>query len=137
MRSGENGRKGKFMEKLTQYAPLAARLMMAVLFLMAGIGKLGDVAGFAGFLTSGGLPAFLAWPAIIFEFVVAASLILGYQTRIVALLAAGFCVVTGLLYHFNPADQMQMTMFLKNIALAGGFLMVFAHGAGKVALDKA
>ena len=51
------------MEKLTQYAPLAARLMMAVLFLMAGIGKLGDVAGFAGFLTSGGLPAFLAWPA--------------------------------------------------------------------------
>jgi putative oxidoreductase len=125
------------MEKLTQYAPLAARLMMAVLFLVAGIGKVSDVAGFTGFLTSGGLPAFLAWPAIIFEFAVAASLILGYQTRIMALLAAGFCVVTGLLYHFNPADQMAMTMFLKNVALAGGFLMVFAHGAGKVALDKA
>lgn len=124
------------MEKLTQYAPLAARLMMAVLFLVAGLGKISDVAGFTGFLTSGGLPAILAWPTIIFEFAVGILLILGYQVRIIAILAAGFCVLSGLLYHFNPADQMQMTMFFKNLALAGGFLMVFAHGAGAVALDK-
>ena len=80
-------------------------------------------------MTSGGLPAFLAWPTIIFEFAVAASLILGFQVRIMAVLAAGFCLVSGLLYHFNPADQMAMTMFFKNVALAGGFLFVFAHGA--------
>jgi len=124
------------MEKLTAYAPLVGRVLMAVLFLIAGVGKISDVAGFTGFLTSGGLPAFLAWPTIIFEFAVAASLILGFQVRIMAVLAAGFCLVSGLLYHFNPADQMAMTMFFKNVALAGGFLFVFAHGAGAVAWDK-
>jgi putative oxidoreductase len=94
------------------------------------------VQGFTGFLTSGGLPGFLAWPAILFELAVAASLILGFQVRVMAFLAAGFCVVTGLLYHFNPADQMAMTMFFKNLALAGGFLMLATNGAGALALDN-
>ena len=51
-------------------------------------------------------------------------------------LGAGFSILAGLLYHFNPADQMQMTMFLKNLAIAGGFLMLATYGAGAVALDK-
>ena len=125
------------MEKLTPYAPLAARLFLGALFVMAGVGKLGDVAGFTGYLTSGGLPAFLAWPSIIFEVVLGLALIVGYQTRIIALLGAGFCVLAALLYHFQPADQLQMTMFLKNFAIAGGLLMFFTHGAGKLAFDKA
>jgi putative oxidoreductase len=124
------------MDKITTYTPLVARLLIAVLFLMAGIGKLSDVAGFTGFLTSGGLPAFLAWPAILFEIALGLALVAGFQLRIMALLGAGFCVLSGLLYHFNPADQMQMTMLLKNFAIAGGFLMLFAHGAGAVAIDK-
>lgn len=124
------------MDKLSAYAPLLARLFLAALFLMAGLGKLGDVQGFSGYLTSGGLPAFLAWPSIIFEIVLGLSMLVGYQARIMALLGAGFCIVSAVLYHFQPADQMQMTMFLKNFAIAGGFLMVFAHGAGKLAIDK-
>ncbi len=124
------------MDKLRFYAPLVARILMGALFIMAGIGKLGDVAGFAGYMASGGVPAFLAWPSIIFELALGASLIVGFQARIMALLGAGFCVVAALLYHFVPADQMQMTMFLKNFAIAGGLLMVFAHGAGPVAVDK-
>jgi len=124
------------MQKLTTYAPLAARVLLGALFLMAGLGKLGDVAGFAGYLTSGGLPAFLAWPAILFEILLGLGMILGFQARILAVLGAGFCVVTALLYHFQPADQMQMTMFFKNFGIAAGFLMVFAHGAGPLALDK-
>ncbi len=124
------------MQKLTAYAPLAARVLLGALFLMAGLGKLGDVAGFAGYLTSGGLPAFLAWPAILFEILLGLGMILGFQARILAVLGAGFCVVTALLYHFQPADQMQMTMFFKNFGIAAGFLMVFAHGAGPLALDK-
>ena len=103
---------------------------------MAGLGKLGDVAGFTGYLTSGGLPAFLAWPAILFEIIAGALLIVGYQTRWVALSLAGFSFVTALLYHFDPADQMQMTMFLKNVGLAGGFLMFFIHGAGNLSVDR-
>ena len=125
------------MDKLTAYAPTVARLFIAALFLMAGTGKLADVAGFTGFLTSGGLPAFLAWPTIIFEIALGLSMVLGFQARLMALAGAGFCVLSALLYHFQPADQMQMTMFLKNFAIAGGFLMIFAHGAGKLAIDKA
>ena len=124
------------MDKLKLYAPLAARIMMGVLFIMAGVGKLGDVAGFAGYMASGGIPAFLAWPSIIFEVALGLALIVGFQARIMALLGAGFCVVTAVLFHFFPADQMQMTMFLKNFAIAGGLLMVFAHGAGALAVDK-
>ncbi len=124
------------MDKLRIYTPLVARILMGALFIMAGIGKLGDVAGFAGYMASGGVPAFLAWPSIIFELALGASLIVGFQARIMALLGAGFCVLAALLYHFVPADQMQMTMFLKNFAIAGGLLMVFTHGAGAVAVDK-
>ena len=125
------------MDKLTPYAPFIARLFIAALFLMAGLGKLSDVQGFSGYLASGGLPAFLAWPSVIFEIVLGLSMLVGYQARIMALLGAGFCIVSAALYHFQPADQMQMTMFLKNFAIAGGFLMIFAHGPGKLAVDKA
>ena len=124
------------MDKVTPYAPVVARVFIAVLFLLAGFGKLADVSGFAGYLASGGLPAFLAWPSIVFEILVGASMLLGYQARIMALLGAGFCVVSAALYHNNFADQTQMVMFLKNFAIAGGFLMIFAHGAGKLAIDK-
>lgn len=124
------------MDKLGFYAPLVARILMGALFVIAALGKLSDVAGFAGYMASGGVPAILAWPSIIFELVLGAALIVGYQARIMALLGAGFCVVAAGLYHFAPADQMQMTMFLKNFAIAGGLLMVFAHGAGPLALDK-
>jgi putative oxidoreductase len=125
------------MEQLRTYAPLLARIFLAAVFLPAGISKLGDVAGFTGYLTSGGLPAFLAWPTIVFEILLGASMLVGFQARIMALLGAGFCVLAALLYHFVPADQMQMIMFFKNLGVAGAFLMIFAHGPGKLALDKA
>ncbi len=125
------------MTALTTYAPLVARILIGLLFLVAGAGKLQGVEGFAGYLTSGGLPAFLAWPAILFEIALGLALIVGFQTRIMALLGAGFCIVAAVLYHFNPADQMQMAMFLKNFAIAGGLVLLAAHGAGRYALDKA
>jgi len=125
------------MEKLTAYIPFVARLLLSCLFILGGIGKLSNVAGFAGYLEMGGLPAFLAWPAILFEIAVGVTMIIGFQTRIMALLAAGFCLVTAVLYHSNFADQTMMIMFLKNLGLAGGFLMVVAHGPGKIAIDKA
>lgn len=125
------------MQVLTNYGPLLGRVLIGLLFLIAGLGKLGDVAGFSGYVASGGLPAFLAWPAILFEIAVGLLLIIGYQTRLVALATAAFCVVAGVLYHFAPADQLQMAMFLKNLAIAGGLMMYVAHGAGRLALDKA
>jgi putative oxidoreductase len=125
------------MEQLRTYSPLIARLIIGGFFLLAGVGKIADVAGTAGYIQSVGLPGFLAWPAIIFEIALGLALIVGFQTRIVALAGAAFCVVTAVLFHNNFADQTQMIMFLKNFSIAGAFLMFFAHGAGKLALDKA
>lgn len=124
------------MDKITTYVPLVARIFIGLLFVVAGFGKLGDVAGFTGYLTSGGLPAILAWPTIALELLGGIALIVGFQTRIVAVLLAGFTLLAALLYHFQPADQMQMTMFLKNLAIAGGLFLLFANGAGAVAVDK-
>jgi len=120
---------------MTQPTLLAARILLGLLFVMAGIGKLGDVAGFGGYMASGGIPAVLAWPVVLFEIGAGLALILGFATRPAALALAAFCVVSGLLYHFDPADQMQMTQLLKNLALAGGYLAVFVTGAGTLSLD--
>lgn len=125
------------MNAINTYGPVVARVLMAVLFLLGGFGKLGDVAGFTGYLTSGGLPAILAWPSILFEIAIGVLLVIGYQTRLVGLAGAAFCIVAALLYHNNFADQMQMINFLKNLSIAGGFLLLAANGAGKFAVDKA
>ncbi len=124
------------MDKITTYVPLVARILIGLLFVVAGLGKLGDVAGFTGYLTSGGLPAFLAWPTIALEILGGLALIVGFQTRIAAILLAGFTLLAALLFHFQPADQMQMTNFLKNLAIAGGLFLLFANGAGALAVDK-
>ncbi len=124
------------MDQLSKYAPLIARIFIGGFFLISGLGKLGDVAGFAGYVQSGGLPGFLAWPAILFEIAVGLSILVGFKVRVAALAGAAFCIVSAALYHNNFADQMQMIMFLKNLSIAGGFLLIFAHGAGAVALNK-
>ncbi len=114
---------------------LAARVLLGLLFVVAGLGKLGDVAGFAGYMASGGVPAFLAWPVVLFEILGGAALIAGFQTRITALALGAFCVLSGVLYHFDLADQMQMTQLLKNLALAGGYLALWVNGAGALSVD--
>ena len=114
---------------------LTARILMGVLFVMAGLGKLGDVAGFAGYMASGGVPAFLAWPVVAFEILGGLALILGLATRPVALALAAFSLLAGVLYHYVPADQGQMTHFLKNVALAGGYVAIAAQGAGAWSVD--
>ncbi|MDD7970396.1 DoxX family protein [Roseinatronobacter alkalisoli] len=114
---------------------LVARVLLGVLFLVSGLGKLGDVAGFGQYMAMGGLPAALAWPAVLFEIIAGAALIAGFMTRIAAYALAAFCVVSGLLYHFDLADQMQTTQLLKNIALAGGYLALSVTGAGRLSVD--
>lgn len=114
---------------------LVARILLGLLFVVSGFGKLGDVAGFGAYMASGGIPAVLAWPAVLFEIIAGLALIAGFQTRIAALALAAFCVVSGLLYHFDPADQMQMTQLLKNLGLAGGYLALYITGPGAWSLD--
>ena len=120
---------------MTNSALLAARVLLALLFIMAGIGKLGDVQGFGAYMATGGIPAFLAWPVVLFEILAGIALLVGLQTRVVAQALGAFCVASGLLYHFDPADQMQMTQLLKNLGLAGGYLALAVTGPGAWSVD--
>lgn len=123
------------MTQLNDLSLLAARVLLAFLFIMAGLGKLGDVEGFAGFMASGGVPAFLAWPVVLFEILVGLAILAGFMTRPAALALAAFCLVSGILYHFDPSNQQQMTSFMKNIALTGGYIALAAAGAGRFSVD--
>ncbi len=114
---------------------VAARILLGLLFVVAGFGKLGNVEGFGAYMATGGIPAALAWPVVLFEILGGLALIAGALTRYVALALAAFCVVSGVLYHFDPADQMQMTQLLKNLGLAGGYLLFWITGPGAWSVD--
>lgn len=86
-------------------------------------------------MASVGLPGFLALPSALVEFGAAACVLLGFKTRYAAWILAGFCVVTAFLFHFHQGDMMQMIMFMKNLAIAGGFLALAEAGAGAFSLD--
>lgn len=120
---------------MTNLAAPVGRLLLALIFILGGLSKFGNLAGTGAFMESAGVPAILALPAAAFELLAGVAILIGWQTRIVAALLAGFCIVTAALFHYNFADQVQMAMFLKNLGLAGGFLTLFVHGAGAMSLD--
>lgn len=121
---------------------LAARALLAFMFIMAGVSKLGDVSGTMAYTASGGIPGILAIPAIALEILGGLAILVGFRTRAVALALAAFVVVAGYLYHFVPAQGMEgfaqmaeMNQFFKNLTIAGGFLMLAAFGPGALSLD--
>lgn len=124
-----------FAATLATYAAPIGRLLLAGLFIQAGWGKIGGYAGTAAYMASAGVPGFLLPLVILTELGGGILLVLGWQTRIVAFLLAGFTVLTSLIFHGNVADQMQMLMFMKNMSITGGLLMIVAHGAGAFSLD--
>ena len=117
-------------------AELGGRVLLAILFLLSGVGKIGAYSATAGYMASVGVPGALLPLVIAVEVLGSVAIIVGWQTRIVAFLLAGFSLVSALLFHTNFADQTQMVMFLKNVSIAGGFLLLVAHGAGVLSLDR-
>ena len=124
--------------------PLAfvGRLLLALLFLPAGLSKITGFAGTVGYIASKGLPmpTVAAVVAIIIEVVAPLALLAGFGTRWAALVLAGFTVVATFIFHnfwAVPAEQamMQQLMFFKNIAVVGGLLILAAHGAGAWSVD--
>lgn len=110
-------------------AAIIGRLCIAVLFVLAGAGKLMDPGGTAQYITSTtGLSPTLAVPAGIFEIVAGLLLGLGVITRLVAVVLAGFVALATVLFHSQVTDPMQAQAALKNLAIFGGLLMVFAYG---------
>ncbi len=124
------------MNTLTQYAAPIGRVLISLIFIIAGLSKITGYSATVGYMESQGVPGALL-PAVIFTEVVFGVLVLiGYKTRIAAFLLAGFCIISALLFHANIGDQMQQILFLKNLAIAGGFLFLVAHGAGILSVDN-
>jgi putative oxidoreductase len=116
---------------------LVARILLSVMFIMAGLQKFGDIAGTAGYIGSVGLPAgsLLAVLSGLLEVVAGIAVLVGFQTRIASYALAAFCLLTALLFHTNFADMTQMLFFMKNITIAGGFLALSVAGAGAYSVD--
>ena len=87
-------------------------------------------------MESVGVPGSLLPLVIAVEILASIAVIVGWPTRLAALALAGFCVLSAIFFHTDFANQMQMIMFMKNIAIAGGFLILVAHGPGAYALDN-
>ena len=121
---------------MTKIFDLIARISISILFLLNGIFKINNYEGTVGWMESFGLPGILIFPAIILEIVGPILIIIGYQTRIAAAALSLFCIATAIIFHNDFSDQMQLTAFLKNVALAGGFLFLVVNGAKGYCLDK-
>ena len=115
---------------------LTGRVFISGVFLLSGFSKIGNYDGTVGWMESFGLPGFLLIPAIILEIVAPILIVIGYQTRIAAGALSLFCIDTAIIFHTDFSDQMQFIAFMKNLALAGGFLFLVVNGAKGYCLDK-
>lgn len=121
------------MDKISTFI---GRLLLAQIFLIAGIGKITGYAGTQGYMEAFGVPGSLLPLVILLEVGGGLALVLGWHTRWTAWALAAFSVGAALIFHHNFADQTQMIMFMKNLAIAGGLLFVATHGAGALSLDQ-
>lgn len=121
------------MEKVSQ---LVARVFLGHIFLLAGVSKIGAYAGTQGYMDAMGVPGGLLPLVILLEVAGGLAIIAGWKTKWAAIALAVFSVVSAAIFHNNFGDQTQMIMFMKNIAIAGGFLLLAVHGAGAYSLDN-
>jgi putative oxidoreductase len=124
------------MNTTQNLADLAGRILLAAIFLISGIHKIGGYAGTQGYMEAMGVPSALL-PLVIFAEIAGGLAILsGFLTRWAAIGLAVFSVASAFLFHFELADQMQFINFFKNVAMAGGFMVLAAHGAGAFSIDS-
>ncbi len=123
-------------DQLTKFADAPARAFMAIIFILAGVGKIGAFEATQGYLEAFGLPGILLAPTILFEVGAGLALLVGFKTRYVAVLLAGFAIVSAAIFHADFGDQIQQILFLKNVAMAGGFLLLAKVGAPGFSADQ-
>ena len=120
---------------LSYYLSPIARIFIAIIFLMSGLNKIGNYGNTAYWMEAVGVPSLFLPIVIALEIVGGLAIILGWKARIFSFLLAGFCVLSAIVFHSNFADQNEMINFMKNIAIAGGFLTITINGAGSFSLD--
>jgi putative oxidoreductase len=121
------------MEKVSQ---LIARVFLGHIFLLAGVSKISAYEGTQGYMEAMGLPGALLPLVILLEVGGGLAIIVGWKSKWVSIALAAFTVIAAAIFHNNFADQMQMILFMKNVAITGGLMLLAVHGAGAYSLDN-
>lgn len=123
------------MKKFENTGLLLARILMPILFITAGWGKISGYAGTQQYMEAMGVPGFLLPLVILLEFGGGLAILFGFLTRFTALFTAGFTVLTAFMFHSNFAEGVNQLMFMKNLSIAGGFLVLGLVGPGAYSID--
>ena len=111
------------------------RIFLSAIFLIEGVNKIFNYEGTTGYMESFGVPSLLYVPAIIVEILFPLLIVIGYQTKVSALIMAIFSVSLAIIFHTDFSNQMQVMSFLKNFAIAGGFIIIFVNGPSRWSID--
>ena len=121
---------------MTNILDLVGRVFISLVFLLSGINKIVNYEGSIGWMESFGMPGIFLIPAIILEIGAPILIITGYKVKIAAALLSVFCIATALIFHTDFSNQMQFVSFMKNIALAGGFLFLVINDTKGFSLER-
>lgn len=124
------------MDKLQDLSAPIARLFISMIFIFSGFSKITGYADTAGYMESMGVPSMLLPLVIAVEILGGLAVLIGFKARLASIMMAGFSIVSAIIFHQFWNDESQMNPFMKNIAMAGGFLMIFTHGPGAYSIDN-
>ena len=111
------------------------RLLLSALFLIEGFGKISNQENVIMYMEEYGVPEILFVPATVLEILFPLLLIVGYKTKWAASIMALFTFTVAIIFHTDFSEGMQMIFFLKDLAIAGGFMIILVYGPGKISLD--
>ncbi len=114
---------------------LVGRLLLVAIFVITGVEKMGGFADTQGFMASKGVPGLLLPVALALEIGGGLAIAIGWKTRLFAFLIAGYCVLAAAIFHSNFADQQQFFSLMRNVSMAGGFLVLVANGPGRLSIE--
>jgi len=120
------------MNKISQ---LVARIFLGQIFLISGLLKISGYEGTQGYMEAMGVPGMLLPLVIALEVVGGLAIMTGWQTKWVSMALAAFTLTAAMIFHSDFSDQIQMIMFMKNIAITGGFMLLVVYGAGAYSID--
>lgn len=124
------------MNNLQNLSAPIGRLFLSMIFIFSGFGKISGYAATQGYMDSMGVSGMLLPLVIALELLGGIAILIGFKARLFAVLIAGFSILSAFMFHQFWLDESQMNPFMKNIAMAGGFLMIFAHGPGAYSIDN-
>ncbi|ELQ6016925.1 DoxX family protein [Cronobacter sakazakii] len=124
------------MKKFEDAGVLVARILMPILFIVSGFGKITGYAGTQQYMEAMGVPGFILPLVILLEFGGGLAILFGFLTRTTALITAVFTLLTAFLFHSNFAEGVNSIMFMKNFSIAGGYLLLALMGPAAYSLDR-